>query len=399
MSNLIINGTFETGNLNGWTQIQTQNVFIGSPGYNSNYCYFIGNYNTFSPLISQIVNTIIGHSYILSYYLKNGTTNGYNTEFSALINNVTVPGSYINTSNSFDWTLFTFNFIANTTSVELLFNSFIAFMDPTYFYLDNVSIIDITPTPNITPLPTPIPTPAPTSAPTSAPSPTPVTICFKEGTKILCKINGQEIYIPIEYIEKGTLVKTYKNGYKKCKFNMKQLLHNKKEHNINNLYRLNKISNNSLFEDLYITGSHSMLYDKLNVFEEDAMNKLLATYNSKFNIEIPNKIKDKFKLIAYYDRSFTEVKQDINVYIYHLVLESESNNRNYGIWANGALTESIDEIALLKHLNNSDIELINTTKNNNNIFNNVCINNSNIHIKIENKNLGNKHMNNLTKFK
>jgi hypothetical protein len=234
---------------------------------------------------------------------------------------------------------------------------------------------------------------------TPGPNPEPGTICFKEGTKILCKLNGQDVYIPIEYIEEGTLVKTYKNGYKKCKFNMKELLNNKKEHSINNLYRLSKLTNSNLFEDLYITGSHSMLYDNLTEKEEDAMYKLLATYNTKFDIEIPNKIEDKYKLIAYYDSEFTEVKQDININIYHLVLESDNKNRNYGIWANGALTESIDEITLFYHLKNSHIKLINIAKQNNKILDNVFLSKGNMNITETIKPLGNKHMNKLTKFK
>jgi hypothetical protein len=235
--------------------------------------------------------------------------------------------------------------------------------------------------------------------PNPNPNPEPGTICFKEGTKILCKLNGQDVYIPIEYIEEGTLVKTYKNGYKKCKFNMKELLNNKKEHSINNLYRLSKLTNSNLFEDLYITGSHSMLYDNLTEKEEDAMYKLLATYNTKFDIEIPNKIEDKYKLIAYYDSEFTEVKQDININIYHLVLESDNKNRNYGIWANGALTESIDEITLFYHLKNSHIKLINIAKQNNKILDNVFLSKGNMNITETIKPLGNKHMNKLTKFK
>lgn len=199
-------------------------------------------------------------------------------------------------------------------------------------------------------------------------------ICFKEGTKILCKLNGVDAYIPIQNIEEGTLVKTYKNGYKKCKFNMKELLKNTETHNINNLYRQSKLTNNNLFEDLYITGSHSMLYDNLSLSEETNMNNLINTYNKKFNVNIPKKIEDKHKLIAYYDNTFTEIKKDINVYIYHLVLEG---NNTYGIWANGALTESIDEINLLRHFNNS--------KNNN--------------MQIINKPLGPKALNKLTKFK
>ena len=147
MSNLIINGNFQTGDLFGWTKIQTQNVFVSSPGYNSSYCYFIGNYNTFSPLISQTITTIPGNTYKLSYYLKNGTTNGYNTQFSALINNIQIPGSYINTNNPYDWTLFEFNFVAISSLTTLSFNSYIDFLDPTYLYLDSISIINITPPP------------------------------------------------------------------------------------------------------------------------------------------------------------------------------------------------------------------------------------------------------------
>ena len=236
------------------------------------------------------------------------------------------------------------------------------------------------------------------TTPGTTPSTTPGTICFKEGTKILCKLNGQDVYIPIEYIEEGTLVKTYKNGYKKCKFNMKELLNNKKEHSINNLYRLSKLTNGNLFEDLYITGSHSMLYDDLTEKEEEAMNKLLAVYNSKFDIEISSKIEDKYKLIAYYDNTFTEIKKDININIYHLVLESDNKNRNYGIWANGVLTESIDEIALLRYLQNPNIKLINIAKQNNKILNNVC-KKGNMNIIETTKPLGNKLMNKLTKFK
>jgi hypothetical protein len=222
--------------------------------------------------------------------------------------------------------------------------------------------------------------------------PEPGVICFKEGTKILCKINRQDVYIPVENIEEGTLVKTYKNGYKKCKFCMKELLHNKKEHSINNLFKLSKHINTNLFEDLFITGSHSMLYDNLSEKEEEAMNKLLSLYNSTFDIGISNKIEDKYKLIAYYDKSFTEIRKDINVNIYHLVLEGDNKHRNYGIWANGIITESIDEISLFHHLKNSDIKLINVAKQNNKILDNVFLSKGNMTLKIDNSKLGNKQI-------
>ena len=228
-------------------------------------------------------------------------------------------------------------------------------------------------------------------------------ICFKEGTKILCRINGKDAYIPIDYIEEGTLVKTYKHGYKKCKFNMKEQIKNTKEHSINNLYRLPRTNNNELFEDLYITGSHAMLYDNILEREEEAMNTLLETYNDKFDIQISNKIDGKYKLIAYYDNTFVEVKQDIVVSIYHLVLENENKYINYGIYANGVLTESIDEVNLLRYYFNDvneKITLINVAKTNKNTLNNAFINKGSI--MNFNKNppkIGSKLMNKLTNFK
>lgn len=206
--------------------------------------------------------------------------------------------------------------------------------------------------------------------PPPPPPPSPV-ICFKEGTKILCKINGSEVYMPIQFIEENTLVKTHKHGYKKCKINMKETIQNTEEHSINNLYRLSRSNNSQLFEDLYITGSHSMLYDTLSTKEEEAMTKLIDTYNDKFDIKIHNKIDDKYKLIAYYDNTFVEVQQNIKVNIYHLVLENSSHNLNYGIYANGVLTESIDELSLIRYIKsgNTKIKLVNVAKPNKKLIN------------------------------
>jgi hypothetical protein len=146
-----------------------------------------------------------------------------------------------------------------------------------------------------------------------------------------------------------------------------------------------------------------MLYDNISEREEEAMNNLLETYNSKFDIQISNKIDGKHKLIAYYDNTFVEVKQDIVVSIYHLVLENENKYINYGIYANGVLTESIDEVNLLRYYFNDvdeKITLINVAKINKNTLNNVFINKGSI--MNMNKNppkIGSKLTNKLTNFK
>jgi hypothetical protein len=193
-------------------------------------------------------------------------------------------------------------------------------------------------------VPAPVPPPAPR-------------ICFKEGTKILCKINNSEVYIPIEYIEEDTLVKTYKHGFKKCKLNVREKMVNTVAHSVNNLYCLSKNNNSNLIEDLYITGSHSMLYSMLSIRNKQAMYHLIKTYNTTFDIKINTKIDDKYKLIAYYDKSFKEVRKEMTTFIHHLVLENENKNLNYGIYANGVLTESIDELSLTKYLIKNNVEI------------------------------------------
>ena len=146
-----------------------------------------------------------------------------------------------------------------------------------------------------------------------------------------------------------------------------------------------------------------MLYDNISEREEDAMSNLLETYNSKFDIQISNKIDGKYKLIAYYDNTFVEVKQDIIVSIYHLVLENENKYINYGIYANGVLTESIDEVNLLRcYFNDVDekINLINVAKTNKNTLNNVIVSKGGImNVNINPPKFGSKLMNKLTNKK
>ena len=39
--------------------------------------------------------------------------------------------------------------------------------------------------------------------------------CFLEGTQVLCLVDGKEVFLPIESLKTGTLVKTRLNGYKR----------------------------------------------------------------------------------------------------------------------------------------------------------------------------------------
>jgi sugar lactone lactonase YvrE len=199
-------------------------------------------------------------------------------------------------------------------------------------------------------------------------------ICFKEGTKILCMIDKREQYVAIENIKENTFVKIYnKSGkgghYKKAKFIVKSALENSSESTINKLYRIKKERHSNLIEDLYVTGSHALLYDELTDMEYEKMSRLVDHYNT-YTIRLENEenmsaeeventkslmkyyndykmeLDDKYKLIAYFDDRFEEINDEGVFNIYHIVLENANKYDNYGIWANGILAESTCEVSL-----------------------------------------------------
>jgi len=150
-------------------------------------------------------------------------------------------------------------------------------------------------------------------------------VCFLNSTKILCFENNLEILINIEHIRQGIYIKTYKEGYKKVLYVFKLKMLNTIESSKNKLYKIVKEDNNDLIEDLYITGEHSILVDK-----EQNENNL--------------KIHDKYLIKAYESSLFSEINDNKIYNLYHLVLENNQEddiNKQYGIYANGILTESL----------------------------------------------------------
>jgi hypothetical protein len=163
------------------------------------------------------------------------------------------------------------------------------------------------------------------------------TICYAKGTQILCLINNQEKYVKIENLNKNNLVKTYKNGYQKIVGivkgkNIKSLFNEK-----NCIYKLKKhtISLNTPFEDLYVTGAHSILVDDI---DEKLIDKLSEIHGGLDKI----KIEDKYKLLVSMCDLFEIVDTDKSTTIYQIALENINNYDHYGIYANGILSESMN---------------------------------------------------------
>jgi hypothetical protein len=181
-------------------------------------------------------------------------------------------------------------------------------------------------------------------------------VCFRQGTKILCR-NG---YLPIEQLDETVYVKTNKHGYKKVKYLIKSKMINSSKKSINKLYVMKKTEKNGLIEDLFVTGSHALLKDQLSEKEEKRMDLLLSNFK---DVNYERMIDDKQKVLACFDKRFEEYNEEGYFNIYHIVLEDENNKtyKNYGIYANGILAESTMEKTLSK-LNNFD--LINVDKSN-----------------------------------
>ena len=154
--------------------------------------------------------------------------------------------------------------------------------------------------------------------------------CFKEGTQILCQVEGKDVYKPIESLAKGTLVKTSRDGYKPIALVGKGTIENPdtNERIENRLYKCSPENYPELKEDLFITGCHSILVDSLTETQRQETIKHLS------KVFVTDK---KYRLMACLDERAEPFASEGTHTIYHLALEHEDGNMNYGVYANGGL--------------------------------------------------------------
>jgi hypothetical protein len=157
--------------------------------------------------------------------------------------------------------------------------------------------------------------------------------CFLEGTKILCEVDGKEVYVPIEDLRCGSFVKTSRDGYKRIECIGKGALYNpaNDERTENRLYKCSPNAYSELTEDLYITGCHSILVDTVTYTEKAEILKSLG------RIFITDK---KYRLMASIDARAQPWNCEGTYTIWHFALENADIRMNYGVYANGLLVES-----------------------------------------------------------
>ena len=167
--------------------------------------------------------------------------------------------------------------------------------------------------------------------------------CFIKGTMIKIKKNNEEIEEFVENLNIGDLVKTSNNEYKKISFigynyssKANYMKHTK-------ILKKNKINKDIPNEDLLLTSGHSILFNELT---DNLLNEKYNTDEYPTNETIDNFTKIKANHCSLF-QNITEidVKHKLNkihkLYYYHFVLENENNDKQYAIYANNVLCESM----------------------------------------------------------
>ena len=113
----------------------------------------------------------------------------------------------------------------------------------------------------------------------------------------------------------------------------------------NILYKYTNDNYPEVFEDLYITGHHSILVDNLTQKQMDeTREKLGRLYITE----------GKWRLLACLDKRAVPIANFKSEIIYHIALENNDYYMNYGIYANGLLVESSSK-RYLKELSNMEL--------------------------------------------
>jgi DNA-binding beta-propeller fold protein YncE len=164
--------------------------------------------------------------------------------------------------------------------------------------------------------------------------------CFLHNTQILT----DEGYVKIQYLRKGDRIQTLRHGFVPIHIIGFRTIHHpaQKERVKGQLYKYSTTKNPEIFEDLIVTGCHSVLVDDfISPEQREQTNTLMG------DIFITD---NKYRLPACMDEKHADVYTPSGEYIiYHFALEHADCYMNYGVYANGLLVES-SSIRYMKEL-------------------------------------------------
>ena len=326
--NLVQNGNFQTGDFSGWNNSTNTLQENGIGGLNY---YQAGNTQS-NVNLSQTIATTPGNLYTLFYYLLN-TGGGPTQYFAASLDggSTVLPDSIMSVTDGYlqdtGWLYYRFTFTATSSSVDL---TFITRQDPGVFMLTYIWLVNGDYNP------------ASLGGNPGGPIHLGADIgggggggggitCFKEDTLILT--DGG--YKKIQELRKGDLVRTLGSGFKAVALMGRRIIkHTASEERIpDQLYICSTATYPSVFEDLYITGCHSILVDE---FLDDAQREAAVKVNGGDLFITEN----KYRLPACVDTRAVVFGAVGEYMIYHLALDNADYYMNYGVYANGLLVES-----------------------------------------------------------
>jgi hypothetical protein len=176
----------------------------------------------------------------------------------------------------------------------------------------------------------------------------PAAPCFLEGTTILCQVDGVEKYVPVEELDKDSLVKTALNGFKKVVALGKGTIQNPGDNSRteNRLYKCSPSKYPALTDDLYITGCHSILEFPITEKQKEDTIKHLG------KLFVTDK---KYRLMACVDDRAEPWNSEGTYTIWHFALENDDEGLSYGVYANGGLLVESCSIRFLKKKSNMSL--------------------------------------------
>jgi len=157
--------------------------------------------------------------------------------------------------------------------------------------------------------------------------------CFKEGSKILCSVNGADTYVNVETLRPGMLVKTLKNGYVAVEIVGYSTIFNpgNKNRDTNRMYVCPAKVYKEATADLYLTGPHSILVDNITDGQRVGITAVLK------KIFVTD---GKYRLPVCVDTRASPYPVQGTYNIWHFALANSNIYMNYGVYANGILVES-----------------------------------------------------------
>lgn len=135
---LVTNGSFETGNLEGWIASDSS-ISKSTYEFEGAYAAKFATSEGLGSLSQSGIDTNPGMEYVLSFMLMN--SGSFDNEFAVAVDEVMLAN--LKDVNSFPYTQFTFNFIADLLPTKI---EFFARNGPGAIILDKVSV-DLAPVP------------------------------------------------------------------------------------------------------------------------------------------------------------------------------------------------------------------------------------------------------------